>query len=301
MRRGVGVMAMHRRTVVAAGFEVLLLGAAWELYSYGRFLVRDQRPEAFANAADVIEFEKQIALFIEPAIQRLAMGAQTLIEVINHYYAYSHVAVTIACLIWLYVCHRTGYRSCRRVLFMVMPVGLLVHAGYPLAPPRVVPSARMLDTLAEFGPSIYSTDPLASVTNQFAAMPSFHVGWSALVAFYVIRFGRSRLRWLALVHPVAMTIAVMATANHYLLDAAVGLALIGAAIGIDERLAARSRLSASEWAGRLRDFRPRIPGPARPAPDDAAHRSPDRRSDRTGRDTWAMTTRPTDGERAGKK
>jgi len=236
MRRGLAIASRYRPVVATAALEIALLAVCWQLYRYGRYWVRDQRIEAFANARDVIALERRLSLFVEPQIQRASMSSQAVIEALNRYYVYMHVGATLVCLCWLYGWHRPHYRSCRRVLVAVMTIGLLVHAAYPLAPPRFVPDARMVDTLAEFGPAVYSRDRFASITNQFAAMPSFHVGWAAFVAYYVIAHCRSRLRWVVLVHPSVMTIAVMATANHYLLDAIVGAALTLGGVYAESRI-----------------------------------------------------------------
>lgn len=228
------------RVVLLAGGQILVLAAGWHLYRYGRFLVRDQRTDALANAADVIAFERRTWLFVEPEIQQLALETRAVMDVLNSYYVYTHIFAIVGCLAWLYVRRPAAYRSCRRVLCGVMALGLLAHAAYPLAPPRLVPASTMVDTLAVYGPTVYSDDQFASITNQFAAMPSFHVGWAALVAYYVIVNVRTPFRWLVLAHPLIMTVAVMATANHYLVDALAGAGLVLAGIAVDHRISARA-------------------------------------------------------------
>ncbi len=57
-----------------------------------------------------------------------------------------------------------------------------------------------VDTAAAYGQSVYG-DPGASVlANQYAALPSLHVGWAVLVALAVTSATRSRWRWLAVAH-----------------------------------------------------------------------------------------------------
>ena len=99
----------------------------------------------------------------------------------------------------------------------------------------------MIDTLSVYGPQVYSHDVSASITNQFAAMPSMHVGWAVLMAYAVITGFRTRWRWLVVIHPVLMVLAVTATANHYLLDGIVGAALV--ALGITADRAATAALA----------------------------------------------------------
>ena len=95
-----------------------------------------------------------------------------------------------------------------------------------------------VDTLRVYGPSIYSRDVTASAANQLAAMPSLHFAWSVLVAAGVVWVLRSRWRIVVLLHPVITLLAIVATANHYWLDAAVGGVLVGITL-VGGRLATR--------------------------------------------------------------
>ena len=85
-----------------------------------------------------------------------------------------------------------------------------------------------------YGPSAYSGDA-ATVSNQFAAMPSLHVGWALLIAVVVIRTANSRWRWATIAHPVLTTLVVVITANHYWLDAVVAAVLLGLVMLITPR------------------------------------------------------------------
>ena len=89
-----------------------------------------------------------------------------------------------------------------------------------------------VDTLQTYGPRIYAEDTNESVANQFAAMPSLHFGWALLIALMFIRIKRTRWSWVALAHPAITLLAIVATANHYLADAAVAGVLV---IGVDSR------------------------------------------------------------------
>jgi hypothetical protein len=114
----------------------------------------------------------------------------------------------------------------RNWLMGVTATALAIHVAFPLAPPRML--AGFVDTLDVFGPDIYPADHTQSVANQFAAMPSLHFGWSVIVAAGFVMVVRNRWRWLALAHPVITLLAIVATANHYWLDAAVAGLLVAA-------------------------------------------------------------------------
>jgi hypothetical protein len=221
-----------------AVFEVLLLVAAWRLYRFGRYLVRDQRAEAFDNAAEVRWLQEAVGLDVERGVQQAVLVRDGVIELINGYYVYAHFPLTIGCLAWLVARDLERYVVVRRALMGAMAVGLAIHALYPLAPPRMMRGMGMVDTLAVHGPRIYSRDHFSSITNQFAAMPSFHVGWSVLFAWVIITTARTRWRWLAVAHPAMMTLAVTATANHFVLDAVAGAVVIGVGLEVARRVPA---------------------------------------------------------------
>ena len=105
---------------------------------------------------------------------------------------------------------------------------LVVHVVYPLAPPRMFAQWGFVDTMATLGPNAYA-GASGDLANQFAAMPSLHVGWAALIAYVVRRTGPRWLARLALVHVVLTVLVVVVTANHYWVDGVVALVLLGVA------------------------------------------------------------------------
>jgi hypothetical protein len=51
-------------------------------------------------------------------------------------------------------------------------------------------------------------------------MPSLHFGWAVIAAMAVVQVNRSRWRYVAVIHPFLMGTAIVATANHWWVDAA---------------------------------------------------------------------------------
>jgi len=108
----------------------------------------------------------------------------------------------------------------------------------PVAPPRMLPG--FVDTALAYGQSIYG--PFGSgVADQLSAMPSVHVAWAVLIAFFVVRASPSRWRWLVVAHPVITMLAVVATANHFWLDGVVAAAIVAVALPVTASLDARRR------------------------------------------------------------
>ena len=83
-----------------------------------------------------------------------------------------------------------------------------------------------LDTVTQ-GASGYRQILPPSLVNQYAAMPSFHAGWNLAVGIVVFRACRHlALRLFAVLMPAAMAFAVVATANHFVVDVVVGATLV---------------------------------------------------------------------------
>jgi hypothetical protein len=208
----------HRRLRSIAA-EFVVVSSVFVLYRWGRIFTRDADTQAMHNARKVIDFERAFGIFSEKTVQGWALGSDTVIDILNRYYVMVHFPVTIAFLVWAYLRHNTAYRFVRTWFVMVTLSALVIHVGFPLAPPRM--TSGFVDTLQQYGPRIYNRDPRRSVANQFAAMPSLHFGWSLKVAVSFIAIKRSRRSLVILAHPVVTLLAIVATGNHYWLDAIV--------------------------------------------------------------------------------
>jgi hypothetical protein len=114
----------------------------------------------------------------------------------------------------------------------MLTAACLVIRFVRVAPPRFFPELGYIDLATRYGFSVYG--PVGTgVSDQFAAMPSIHVGWAALVSFGVIAASTSRWRWLFSLHIVLTMLAVSATGNHWWLDGIAAIALLGVAVLID--------------------------------------------------------------------
>jgi len=130
-----------------------------------------------------------------------------------------------------------------RTLTTASLLGLIGFATAPLAPPRMLPG--FIDTMARYGrygwwdSAASAPRGLGSLTNQLAAMPSLHVGWAIWCGWMVARYAqRAWVRGLAIAYPVIVVLVVLATANHYLIDAVAGLVVLLAGLSIS-RMAVR--------------------------------------------------------------
>jgi hypothetical protein len=168
------------------------------------------------------------------------------ITLMNWVYVWGHWPIIIATLSWLALRHPESYRNTRNAMLISGVFGLVIFALFPVAPPRLF-DLGLVDTVTEYSRSYRVLQPPAFV-NQYAAMPSLHVGWDLLMGLAIV--GNARhivVQCLGALLPVAMVFAVILTANHYVLDVGVGIVLVLAS------RAAAIQLSAARAGERQRD------------------------------------------------
>jgi hypothetical protein len=231
--------AVRARAFPVARFsrEIIAMAALFAVYKWGRTVHVTDVQTAYQNADAIWQFERFLGLPSELAAQQAMLTAEWLTEFANVYYLAAHFPATIACLVWLYLRRPELYPPVRRALIGMTSLALLAHLVFPLAPPRMLPDLGFVDTGALYGPNVYPKAPGEdTLVNQYAAMPSLHVGWAVLVAAALIAATRSRWRWLWLVHPTITTMAVVTTANHYWIDGIAACVLLAAMTILLERL-----------------------------------------------------------------
>lgn len=199
--------------------ELALLAGGFIAYEWGRSIFVGAAEAAQANADRIMAFERRLGLDIEPALQRFVVRHPILVERLNWIYSFAFLSLVLGTLFFLYVSNEGLYRTYRTSLGISALLALVTIALVPTAPPRLAAESGMLSTHELMGKS-------HGFVNQYAAMPSLHVGWVALAGFMLSRSARltlTRAFW-AVVPVTVMLITVMATGNHYWLDGAVGAA-----------------------------------------------------------------------------
>ncbi|WP_245997313.1 phosphatase PAP2 family protein [Streptomyces armeniacus] len=217
--------------------ELPLIVAVYALYSAGRLLVSNgSTAEAVDNGLAILRFEQDLSLNAEHPLNRLFTSEAWLGIPADFAYASLHYLVTPAVLIWLWKRRSAEYRAMRTWLMLSTVIGLVGFTLVPTCPPRLLDATYgFTDTMAQYGDyGWWSTEAsapegLGGLTNQYAAMPSLHVGWALWCGVVLWRYGRRTpwLRTLAVAYPLSTTLIVMGTANHYLLDAVAGAAVMG--------------------------------------------------------------------------
>jgi membrane-associated phospholipid phosphatase len=120
----------------------------------------------------------------------------------------------------------------RNSIFISAVIAFPIFAFYPVAPPRLVSNLGFVDTLATYMNLNTSSMP-THLVNQYAAMPSLHMCWALLIGIAIIRIAQSWwLKGVGILLPLLMFITIVATANHFILDAIVGAAVAGLSYAI---------------------------------------------------------------------
>ncbi|AXG78012.1 phosphatase PAP2 family protein [Streptomyces paludis] len=244
------------RTLPRWWTELLLIVVVYGAYSGGRLLARGDVSTAVDHGLAILRIEKMFLLNAEHPLNRLFTSTPAIGIPADFIYASLHYLVTPAVLIWIFRRRPAAYRAARTWLMLSTLLGLVGFTLLPTCPPRLLDAGHgFVDTMAQYssygwwGAEASAPRGLGGMTNQYAAMPSLHVGWALWCGLLLWRHARTPLvRWLGLAYPLLITVVVMGTANHYFLDAVAGCAVMGLGALLTApgmRAAARARA----WAG----------------------------------------------------
>lgn len=206
-------------------FEILLIAVSYWTYSVIRNAVPEQKIQALKNADWIWQAEHSLGIAVERTVNHAVNSVTWLIVTMNYYYATLHFVVTIGVLIWLYRWHPGRYAAARLALFATTAIALTGYYLYPLAPPRLMPDGGFIDTLVDHGTwGSLASGNLASMSNQYAAMPSMHIGWSLWCGLTIALLAKPLwCRILGLLYPATTLLVIVSTANHFWLDALGGV------------------------------------------------------------------------------
>ena len=258
--------------------EVLFGVAVYAVYSAvrNRFGSAGGDPgPAFEHARQIIDLERAMRLYIEADVQSwyLDLPAKGLIRAWNVYYGVAHFVVTFVALVWLFRREPRRYPLWRNTLALTTCLAVIGFAAYSLMPPRLLddpgvygacqvyaPDAAAdadpdalttpgcdrygyVDTIARYGGWIsFGDQGMEELSNQYAAMPSMHIGWSTWSTLALIPLLRRRwTKALAVAYPLVTLVCIVVTGNHYWIDGAGGLLCLGAGFALAHAITGRRR------------------------------------------------------------
>ena len=297
-----------KEALIAAVFYVVY---SWTRNQFGSSqIAADGVPEqAFTNAERLIRLESWMGLYHEQEVQSWFLEFTWFIQFWNTFYGTAHFFVTIGVFALLFFKRKDVFAQWRNTLAAMTALAIIGFAFFPLMPPRLLdkpcpwPEEGMatqpglhavgswggeciesdlrgedgtfgfVDTLAEMGgPWSFDSETVAEISNQYAAMPSLHIGWSTWCALAV--WPLLRRRWTkaaVMLYPAATLFCIVVTANHYWIDGIGGIIVFagGAAIGMGLHRWNQNRLDRA-WQHRMALAAPTAaqPEPAVPEPHD---------------------------------
>ncbi len=265
--------------------EVAFGFAVYAIYSLvrNRFGSADGDPgPAFEHARTIIDLEKALHLYYEADVQRwyLDLPAHGLIRLWNVYYGIAHFLVTLIALVWLFRHAPARYRLWRNTLAITTSLAVIGFGAYSLMPPRLLddpgefgacqiyaPEAAeaasagalsapgcdrygYVDTVARYGGWVsFGNEGMKDVSNQYAAMPSMHIGWSSWTALVLLPLLRRRwTKALAVLYPAITLACIVVTANHYWIDGVGGLVCLAGGFALARALTTRAAARAQAVA-----------------------------------------------------
>ena len=219
--------------------ELLLIRVTYAAYQKVRLAAtggsnEEGRARAEYHGHQILDIERFLHIDIEHWVNHAVVKVDLLRNFFDFYYESFHFVVPLTVLGVLYWRRPVDYRWARASLGFATLLALVGFWLYPLAPPRLLPGLGIIDTVhgvQNFSKPDYGT--LTALTNQYAAMPSLHFGWSLWCGVVIaIIAPKWWMKALGLLHPFFTVSAIVATGNHWVLDAVGGAVVVGAGFGL---------------------------------------------------------------------
>lgn len=227
-----GWLDLFRQILIWFGFVLA--------YQVVRGLADRSPAAAFDNARGVIDIERRVTGLWELSVQSWTESFHVLGVLTSWTYWLSQFAVVGLSLLWVYFRRYEHFIRFRNLLMLANVLGLVGYVLLPTAPPRYFPELGFVDTLAAVGTANHGSALVQLASNPYAAMPSLHAADALIVGVtlaIIVRRPWAKALWL--LWPAWVWFAVIATANHFWLDIAAGVAVAIAAAAVVHRRALR--------------------------------------------------------------
>jgi PAP2 superfamily len=212
-------------------FELLLILTLWVVYSFARLVADTSMGPALKRANELVHVEGILGIRWESPLNQLFTDHRVIGLAGSYWYASLHYLVTAVVLVWLWRLGADRYGPARRALVIGTLLGLVAYISLPTAPPRFIQGYVDVLSLHEadgwWGGDASAPRGLGGLTNELAAFPSLHAGWSLWVALalqiYATRYWVRTLGWL---YALGTAVVIVGTGNHWVIDALVGWIVI---------------------------------------------------------------------------
>lgn len=238
------------RGPLAFAYQFGIIIAAYYLWRLGRGVADGSTAVSVAHARELVSAERFLHSYVELDMQKWAVSNGWISDVAGFLYAHMHFWGSIAALLYLWFAYNSSFRFVRNAVLVAMAVSLLGYLLYPTAPPRLVDGLGFSSA-----PGVTGNEAIRSSSkiffNPYAAVPSMHVGLATIFGYSLARLSRSLALKIAFAcYPLLMTFVVVATGNHFWLDAAFGALTAAMALAAATLLARRHP---STWSLRAED------------------------------------------------
>jgi hypothetical protein len=203
------------------------------LYELTRGLSEGNVVTAIGHARSVVSWEQSLGIFNELDVQQWALQRHWALDVADFTYFHMHFVVTTVFMFWLYLRRNRHYYFIRNAVFAADAIALVGFTLFPTAPPRMLTDLGFTDTLDRYASVSNYSGPIADLANPFAAVPSIHTCYSLIIGlscFFLVRRRPLRVTWLF--YPCLIVFSIIATANHFWLDAILGGLLAAVALSV---------------------------------------------------------------------
>ena len=205
--------------------ELLFFLSAYLLYIGARWVFAGDPTAARGHALWIVSLERSLHVGVEESVQS-ALDGPFVGWLLSNVYMAAQLVVLPGSLLALYRWAPAVYRRLRATVLATWMIAVPIHGLWPVAPPR----------LAEIGIADTVSDQLVSLSghstifyNAFAAVPSLHVGFAFAISIALATALPQRwAKALVLMWGPLVTLAVVATGNHFVFDAAAGMVVTSA-------------------------------------------------------------------------
>jgi membrane-associated phospholipid phosphatase len=199
------------------------------VYFLLRGLPKDRIALSTENAFRIVDVERSLGIFREPAWQSAMLDNERLVRLANFTYMDLHLPFLATFGLAFFLADGRKHRIIRNTILLSAFLAVPIYFLFPVTPPRLMSSAGyplgIWDTIP-----VDQRDKPGSLANWYAAMPSYHFGWIALAMAggwwcwkaWIIRAA-------ALAFAGLMWWAIVVTGNHYFLDMVAGVCMVSIA------------------------------------------------------------------------
>ncbi len=218
--------------------QLLVIGVFVGIYDSLRDLAPARLALANANAHHVLSAERLLHLDAEHGLNSWLAKHASLGLLAGDWYDIPHFFVTLPLLAYVwYRCAPPTYRYLRNTFISINVIGFLVYLVAPLAPPRLLPGQGFIDVVATRHAIGGWSTALSHASDLYASMPSLHVAWALWCTLAVFTVSRRRaFRAAAVIYPFITTAVIVATANHWVLDAIAAVPCFGLSVALAKAL-----------------------------------------------------------------